>query len=336
MDKDYRNFFTWVFLLIISALNFYMYWFYGVLSFILSLFFYFILYYILLVLYRKLLKKENKPIIETFLSFCFYIGLFMSLIIVFIGSLSIRYNEFKPYWVTSHTITDWEKEVVFQWMMHIWSENFYEEVALEIEKYKKDGYVLFYEWVKPWTKESQDTFNQAVWFDILGDLYFKVSDLIWLELQNNLDFLSLENNLDYNVDLSLDEIVEIYNNISPENKKTPDLSIDVDAFYNQIDTFLDNSKPWEIKVLRYVIRWFFNYMLAFSGQDISEISKEISILDIILNERDKVLSDEILFSEHNKIYIIYWDAHFDWVFANLKEKNPKWRVRIVSKKYPLK
>lgn len=335
MDKDYKNFFIWVFFLIIFGVNFYIYSFFWVVSLMLNFVFLFILHYILSYFYRFVFKLNKPKIIDSLLNFSFWLGLFLSIIIIFIWGFSIRYNEFKPHPVTNYVITDGKKEVIFQWMMHIWNKDFYDEVSSEILEKKKDGYVLFYEWARPWTKENLEKFREALWFDISSSFYNSFAKFLDVKAQNNDDFLEKYNNLDYNVDLSIDDIVKLYNTKVTSWQQTPKVQFKSEDFDSFVSLYLENSSPRELSVLRYIIKWFMNYIFTFSIENLHTQAKKLSIFDVILNDRNKNLAYEVLSSEYEKIYIIYWDAHFNWFFEYLKSENPKWRIRKISKKYPL-
>ena len=60
------------------------------------------------------------------------------------------------------------------------------------------------------------------------------------------------------------------------------------------------------------------------------------LFDVILGERNNVLSNEIIKSEYNNIYITYWLLHFDWVFKILQDNDPKWQIISVNNLYPIK
>lgn len=55
-----------------------------------------------------------------------------------------------------------------------------------------------------------------------------------------------------------------------------------------------------------------------------------NLFDVILIERNRVLSSAITSSQYDKIYITYGLLHFDGVLKNLQKNDPKWQ--IISKK----
>lgn len=86
-------------------------------------------------------------------------------------------------------MTNGKKEIIFQSMIHIGSEKFYEQIQQEVEKAKKSEYVLFFEGVRPGTEENMDDFDQALGIEFTEDLYDNFSQLYNLTFQENDMFL---------------------------------------------------------------------------------------------------------------------------------------------------
>lgn len=244
-----------------------------------------------------------------------------------------------------YTLSNWKKTVVFQTMSHISGENFYSNVKKDIEKYKKDWYVYFYEWVKlvekedcidpvlkkvKETKECEETkkqlekdlekFSKTLWFDFSKDLYAEISDLMWLKAQNQDDFLNVFNDKDINVDLSLHKIISTYETkywtwVYTGDKEVLDLDEDI----------LDEAKNLnerELWLLRYVYKWLMNFMIKDENLWKNLWNDGLdNILGIIIDDRNKNLAQSIENSDQNKIYVTYWLLHFKWVYELLKAKN---------------
>ncbi len=109
-------------------------------------------------------------------------------------------------------------------MSHIASPSFYRQVQKNIATAKNDGYVLFYEGVRAGTPENMEDFNEALGIDMTPTLYTSISELYGITAQNNDDFLGIVNDNDENVDLSIDEIMDLYKKsgvqITPPNPQT--------------------------------------------------------------------------------------------------------------------
>lgn len=337
---NYKNILTYLTLLIYTSVIFYLSWIYWAWEFILSLFVYTLIFYSLHFIWTKI---KNKPIMY-FSDFINYflkrVSIFLLFITILFSWLTYLSNEVFPAPMPEYTITDWTKVVKFQAMSHIWTKNFYDSVINNITEHKKAGWVYFFEWVKPGSKENLEKFDKAIWLKFDDELYENFSKLYWVVNQDNEDFLWLVNDLDFNVDLNMDEIVELYED-KINNKEDP-----TDVYENKLP--LDANKviietlAWlndkQLRILVYVNQAILNFIIwNDTTQDfLTDNFANTDLFDVILGERNKILSDAIINSEYNNIYITYWLLHFDWVLELLKQSDPKWQVISVKNLYPIK
>lgn len=329
----------WIYILYLSWIK----WF---LEFILAIFIYSIIFYIIYYLWKKIRKKDISNYIKYLPYFFEKIGGSLFLLILILWWFSFYQNEISPAKMPVYHLTNWEKSIIFQWMSHIWTEDFYDNVIANIVKAKKNDYVLFFEWVKPWTEENHNKFDKAIWIKFEKDLYENFSKLYWLSNQRNEDFLLLVNNLDFNIDLSIDEIIKYYekkvkkNNIKKkestiisedENKEAVDITSEVIKILSEL-----NDK--ELKVLIYVNRWILNFIIKNDTfrTFVTDNVWNTKLFDVILNKRNEILSDAIIKSKYNNIIITYWLMHFNWVFNLLKENDSNWIIEKVEYLYPIK
>jgi len=239
------------------------------------------------------------------------------------------------------TITNWKKIVVFQAMSHIWTQNFYNHIKNEIIKYKKEWYVYFFEWVKPWTKQNSEKFNKAIWIKFDKNLYKNFSKLYWVVNQDNSIFLWLVNNKDYNVDLNINDIIKLYNNkIKKLNKneikkQLPKSIIDINS---QIIDTLSKLNPKQLAVIRFFNKAMLNVILK--NQIIQDtIMKNFTnktLFDVILNQRNKNIVKNIEKTKYKKIFITYWLLHFSWVLKLLKKDDSNWKITKIKYFYPIR
>jgi len=219
-------------------------------------------------------------------------------------------------------------------MSHIWSKKFYNTIRNDLRDYKTNSWVYFYEWVKPWSKDNMKGFNKAIWIKFSKGLYKNFWKLYGVNYQDNSIYYNLVNNLDFNVDLSIDDIMKLYN-LDPKKDKV--LSPPIDATKTITDT-LTSLNDRELKVLVYINQAILNFIIK------SDLLKDTitnnfwnkKLFNVILWERNKVLSNAIITSKYNKIYITYGLLHFKWVFELLKQNDPKWEIIDVRKLYPIK
>lgn len=333
---NFKRIFSIVVFFVFSAIFFYLNWIIWILNFIVSIWFYTILFYTLHIIWRKFF---NKDIIEPIIymeNFAFRISIFLIITISFFWTLSYLSNEIYKAKMPEYTISNWEKIVKFQAMVHIWSKKYYDDVITNLKKFKENWWVYFFEWVKPGSEENMKAFNNAIWVEFDQDLYKNFSKLYWVTFQDTSMFLWIVNNLDFNVDLNVDQIIELYKQKNIENKKEKTYSPPIDANKEIINT-LSTLNEKELKILVYINQAILNSIIwsddIQSGLTNNFTNKEL--FEVILDERNKILVSEITKSEYEKIYITYWLLHFKWVFDELKKQDPKWEIIETKYLYPI-
>ena len=335
MSYSRKTILTYITIAIISIIIYYISWFQSAVKFLLSLSIYTLFFYFIHFLWVKSRKTIIIPFPEFMNYFLWKASLFIVFIILFIWWLAYLSNEKFPASMPEYTISNWDKIVKFQAMSHIWKEDFYKEVEKNLTKFKKEWWVYFYEWVKPWTKENSEKFNNAIWVQFDQDLYKNFSKLYWVVNQDNNQFIWLVNNLDFNIDLNLDQIMELYwekkENIKPKE------TIPVDANKLIIET-LSNLNDKELKILVYINQAILNFIISNESTQkfLTENFSNKKLFNIILWERNKIIANEIINSKYKKIYTTYWLLHFKWVLKLLQENDPKWKIIETKYLYPIK
>ncbi len=307
---------------------------------IISFIFYFFIIYIIIQTFKSIFNKENvifnkEKIINFFKVFYYRVAIMIFLLFTIIWWFAYYQNDFNPAKIPIYEISDWEKKIVFITMSHIWTANFYEKVKEEIFNRKKDWYIYFFEWVKPWTKENHDKFNQALWIKLDEKTYENLAKIYWLTNQDNSLFLNLVNSKDKNIDLSLDEIIKLYeeNWWFNNTKKNPP----IDAS-REVISILWQMNERELRVFKYINKSFINALIKSENvqNSIQANFYDKKLFDIILHKRNKLLVDEIQKSEEKNIVITYWLLHFKWVLEELQKDNIKWQITKINYLYPLK
>ena len=333
---NYKNIITIILFSLFASVAYYFNWFIWILSFIVSIWFYTIIFYSFHIIWKKLTKKEITDLYEYCKSFLFRLWLFIFITSWIIGSWAYLSNEVFKAEMPEYTISNWEKTVKFQAMVHIWSENFYKSVQNNLKKFKEEWWVYFFEWVRQWSEESMDKFNQALWMNFDEDLYKNVSKLYWVQYQNTNDFLWIVNDLDFNIDLSIDEIMNIYDERIDSQNKSNNSSEVIDA-NKQIIDLLSQLNEKELKLLVYINQAILNTIIW--NEDIqSQLSKSIwkqDIFNVIIDDRDLHLAKEVNNSKYEKIYITYWLLHFKWFFNKLKDMDENWEIIEIKNLYPI-
>lgn len=338
-ELNKKDIFTIIFFIIFFSITYYLWWIFDVLWSIISITIYYIIFFLLYTLRKKLRKKPRLDYFEFLKYFLYRISILFIFLVSVIWWFSYYFNEISPASTPRYYLSNWEKDLIFQGMSHIWSNSYYENVKENITKSKEDWFVLFFEWVKAWTEENSQKFDNALWIKFEADLYNNLSKLYWLVNQDQRIFLWLVNDLDFNVDIWIDDIINLYdekleNQNNDENLEEKE-TIDINSMV--IET-LSELKDNKLKVLVYVNRWILNFIIN------SEKTRDLilnnfwnqDLFDVILHERNKILSDEIINSNYKKIYVMYWLMHFEWVFELLKENDTNWTIKKIEDVYPVK
>ncbi len=336
--KNYKYlisyFLFWFFLILI----FYISWLIKLLETLISLTMYLIISFLIYSLWKKFRKKEVLYFNEFAKVFIYKVCLFIYLIVIIIWSFAYYNNSINPAKMPEYTISNWEKIIVFQAMSHIAKKDFYVQIRNNIREFKSNSGVYFYEWVKPWNKESSQKFDEALWVNFTPDLYKHMSTLYGVTFQDNNDFIGLVNNLDFNVDLTLDEIIKIYEKKVPLSSSEKSKSTEIINASELILNKLNELNNRELKVLIYINQAILNTIIK-NDSKAKELIKSFwnqDLFNVILDDRNKNLADTIIKSEYNKIYITYWLLHFDWMYKLLQKNNPNWKIISTRYFFPIK
>jgi hypothetical protein len=211
---------------------------------------------------------------------------------------------------------NWEKEIIFQWMNHVWTKKYYNEVIKNIHKYRDKWYKIVYEGIRmeqshTWsevTDELEDIFNGT---DFLKNKFlFFEWDIIGKKILEKWDL---------NIDISNIEIEKLFQerglskNLYKKQKFTMQASVTPDFSINNI---IYKYKQKNISSIDYELIILY-YNLGLLLWDIQNIDEK-SILDSILKDyRDKHLYNEVMKLEYNKIFIIYWEWHVEGFYNHL-------------------
>ncbi len=330
-----KNAFSYITLIVFATIIFYYSWLSGALEFVLMVIIYTLLFFVLYYFWKRLRKKDLMSPREFVDYFLLRISFFLILITSLLWWFSYYFNEIDPAPMPEYTLSDWVKTVKFQWMSHIWTRAFYDTVIQNLKNYKIEWWVYFYEWVKPWSQESAEKFNNAMWIKFDNDLYKNFSKLYWVVNQDNREYFGYINDLDFNVDLNMDEIVALYDERTKDKEKEYKEPLDVNK--DLVNT-LSGLSDKQLQVLVYLNRAILNFIIwSESTQSfLTDNFANTDLFEVILGKRNEVLSDAIIKSEYNKIYITYWLLHFKWVLELLKQNNPNWKIVSVKNLYPIK
>lgn len=228
-------------------------------------------------------------------------------------------NKTAPATLARITLSNGEKTVVFQSMMHIASPGFYDDIKKDMEQLVWQDYVFFYEWVKPGSEASLEKLSNLVGTDVSPEMYDTLADIAGLSFQGDEIFLNILPSV--NVDLSTDEIVAIAeknNIIAPAGEQA--------MIIDSVKKYYPTMSPFQKNIAQVLSRGMMNVLLRTytSKNFISDIQSELPVFSILLDERNKNIVQSVIDSPSKKIYIHYGALHFSWVYAELKKLDPKW------------
>ena len=332
-----KSIFTIAFWSILLLITFYLSGGIGVLEGIFAFVFYSIVGYIFTIIWRLITRKSYMKVSDFIIAFSYRIAAFMTVTIAILWSFCFYQNNINPAYLPRYTITDGKKTVIFQSMAHIATDRFYEAVKNRIKEAKLAGYTLFYEWVRAWTPENMKKFNEAMGIVFDKSLYTNLSKLYWLREQRNKEFLGIVNNNDKNVDVSIDNLMALYEKRIKEGwkleKTAPPINIGP-----LVDESMKNIWPRELSIFIYLNQAIMNFIMKNDDaqQAIMSITGQQDIFATILGDRNKHLADAILESKDDKIMILYGMLHFNGVYELLQNNNPDWHVEKVEFEYPVR
>lgn len=316
---------------------------------------YFLVFYAIYWSVKSIMSKESVGFSEFFIVFLYKLSVFLSIILLSGGFFTYYQNNISPAQMPLYTLSNGEKTLKFQTMSHIARQKFYNTVQLQISKAKRQGFVLFYEWVRPWSKESQLVFDTALGVEISPEFYETFAKVYGVSHQKNEDFLNIVNSQDFNIDLDIDTIVELYlERVDPEVRSQYESIIKQESFpefvkkstnaeENQIDiqqellSRLATLNNQQLSILRYINKSILNFIIKHEWLRefiVQRVGLE-DIFGVILDDRNEFVAQQIANSEFENIFVIYWLMHFGGILELLKEDDPNWEIIKTGYSYPI-
>ncbi|MDQ1344345.1 MAG: hypothetical protein QG650_1066 [Patescibacteria group bacterium] len=293
------------------------------------------LFYLVRIFYCRIASREYPKLADFLLAYVRKMGVFSLAVMLCGGIFTVYQNEIDPAKLPEYVISNGEKTVRFRAMAHIGSESFYNGVGDDLAAARKDGYVLFYEGVRPGSPENTKKFDAMMGFKFDKDLYASMSKLYGLVPQNTAAIVGAPGPDDRNVDLGIDEIVANFEkrrgavsgepSVSPPSPETEGVT---EEFSKEIAAYANSLAPRELATVRYLNRAIMS--LVIKNRDASAAAfaglGKADLFSSILDDRNKVIVDAITSTDQKKIFITYGLLHFDGVFDQLQEKDHRWKI----------
>ena len=236
-----------------------------------------------------------------------------------------------PLVVPRVTLSDGTRQVVFQGMVHVGSEQFYRSVSYDLIRARDAGYVLFFEGVQPGTPEADAWLDAATQSG--GDLnaqYGRIGDVCGLGFQGDfLAFLQRDQALDpvhlVTADVSVTEMYEEWQRQVAANPALADALPDRTGSASggltipKLIALAAGLQGSQKDLLAAICRGVFSVIL---GRDESPDALNAVILDF----RNKRLAERIAARPGANIYITYGSGHFPGLFKEMQAMNPAWQI----------
>lgn len=258
--------------------------------------------------------------------------------------------ELRPMLVPQAVLSDGQKTVVFQGMMHIGSENFYKSVIYDIEHALSEGYVIYYEEVQTTSPESKvyfEKFTKALTGgEDLSGLYKILSEASGLKFQKDYftlleadkkehperhviaDVDALELKAEYERLMQTDPaFAKAHANDFKEEAEGKVSSEDLTGFVEWLRSGSESQRKLAGIVARGIIT------LQMSQKAEGNKKKEEGMkgfTPVVLDFRNRALVKRILEESNDKIFITYGSEHLSGVLELLQKQNPAWKVESVK------
>jgi len=287
-------------------------------------------------------KDTEKLTYESFMvrSFKWFLSWIRTLTVLFIlmGGSSYYILNVNPYTLKTYTLSNGDKEVVFQSMMHLAKEDFYKEVKTEIKEYKNDNYTILIEWVTLKDKKNLEKFQNLMWFNFGSNTYKQLANWMWLKEQDTMDLIGWKENLDNvkvkNADVSIDDLVSVYEKTTGKQLETYEqkqpVKVDMKPLLDLTDKALTLFWKEALKTVR--VAWLnlsrFDTLQSFIS---SKVMKDGAMETILEFRNDNIV--KVIGSETNKkLYLNYGALHFKGVFERLQKEDSSWKIIKVEEK----
>lgn len=263
-------------------------------------------------------------------------------LLVSLTTLPIYYLAYKgevdPLLLPHAEISNGEKTIVFQGMIHIGNEAFYKSVVYDLETALDNGYKLFYEGVKPSTPENDAWFAKTGAGAELGEKYQDITKVCGVKFQ--LDYLQLmahdmEKNPDrhFTADVDTAQLKAEYDRLMRDDSAfafTMKLTEDAQhqepgsKYVAKIIEFIKQNSEGQQRIAGVLCRGVFALALDPTKTSDGPLNK------LILDFRTHNLANAISADPSSKIYITYSAAHLPGVLTLLRKADPRWEIKSVK------
>ena len=249
-------------------------------------------------------------------------------------------NTVRPLAVPRITLSNGDKEVVFQGMIHIGSEPYYQGVVFDLSQAADRDYVLLFEGVRAGTEENMETMNRILGTQglNLNQIYDAFAQQCGLRFQNEYFSVFYDDIIDnpdqfLNADVSVDDMMAEWERLLDEHPEWRAQQADAqpeDEVDNQLDGMLDRLNgltPGQRRLGQLACHVYLNINFSQLGGEKPPFKEHV-----VLEFRNRHLADTILAQTSDQVYVTYGYDHFRGVYRMLQEADPRWKIVSVERR----
>ncbi len=247
-------------------------------------------------------------------------------------------NTTRPLAVPRVTLSDGQKEVVFQGMIHIGSEAYYQAIIFDMTRAADLNYVLLFEGVRPGSAANVTRLNELLGTQgtNLNQVYDAFAQQCGLRFQNEYfgvfgDDLADSPGQFVNADVSIDDMMAEWDRLLAEHPEwaaaqpaaTPEEQVDtqLDGFMGQLNAMT----PGQRRLTEMACHTYLNVAFSRLGGAKPPFNEQV-----VLDYRNRNLAQAILQQPAARLYVTYGFDHFRGVYRLLQEANPDWQIVDVA------
>lgn len=244
----------------------------------------------------------------------------------------------RPMIVPQATLSNGEKTIVFQGMVHIGSEGFYKSVVYDLEKALTEGYVIFYEGVigdpagDAWFSETLagggDLSSNYTQFGHACGLNFQLDYFTLLQAD-----MAVHPERHVAADVTTADMMREYQRLvendpafaaSVENADAPAPEAGEEAGgTGRLFEILEQATPAQQSLVGTACRGWLSWMLMQKASP--------SPLDpVILDFRNRKLAERVEMAAEDKIYMTYGAGHLPGLLDLLQANDPAWEIKSLK------
>lgn len=240
------------------------------------------------------------------------------------------------------TLSNGDKTVKFQSMIHVGPSDFYTQVVSNLDEASGKGYTLFFEGLESTPAREHWMKRTILMNQDIDSLYISLADHLGLHTQKSYFIkykaLASKNSSRFvYADVSTQDIFKEYLRLWRESYEfRTEMKVSESKRYPSILHLFSRITEWQNRggpARHFLSRRMFLglYVVSLSNAGVDNLGMKktgnSAASKLIMEFRDERLVKRIIEDSSNKIYITYGAEHLPGVVAKLKNSDPKWKVQ---------